>query len=138
MWSSMGITDKRMNSQDQIFLGKTGSIVDGWSSSQSNEGVKADTQLSCTNNVNSISWSKSTTSGSLYMYWHGSRPYKTSDSASCDLEITNSTQLCTVTSEGGTVTDLLGKHGSTYCGAIRGSYGRLAAVGLGVALAILY
>ncbi len=134
MWSSMGIANKAMINHDQIFLGKAGLMIDGWSGALTNGEVNNDTQLSCTNNANPISWGKSTAAGYLYMYWHGSRPFKTPDPATCDYEITNGTQLCTVVGEGTTITDLLGKHTFYKCGNIKGSdFGNLLGSGLRLA-----
>lgn len=95
MWASLGITDKRMNNQDQILLSKTGTYVDGYSTSQSNSAVKKDADISCTNNDVLISSGKNVATGNTYIYWHGKRNFNTGDS-SCDTTISSSTQLCLV------------------------------------------
>lgn len=110
-----------MINQDHFLLSKTGSIFDGWSTARSSSAVKQDSTINCVNNDQVISWGKSTTSGSLYQYWHTSRLFVTGDSANCDDDITTSTQLCTVYQEGNTVTDLSGSHSSVFCGAIKNS-----------------
>jgi hypothetical protein len=55
MFASMGLGNNRMEMQDQILLSKLGSIADGWSTARSSSAVKADTDISCTNNAVSIS-----------------------------------------------------------------------------------